>query len=253
MNRSVFRLGAVCLVSVLLVFLLAGFAEASTNYTVQRGDSLYLIANKFGVSVSAIKSANGLSGDKIYPGQSLVIPGGDTKYTVVKGDTLFLISKRFGVSIDSIRKANNLWKDMIYPGQVLIIPGGSSRQTTTASRGYSRKDLDLLAKVVYAEARGEVYAGQVGVAAVVLNRVRHPNFPDSIPGVIYQPWEFTCVNDGQINLAPNQTAYKAVQDAVNGWDPTYGALYYWNPAKAQSKWVWSRKVTTQIGNHMFAK
>ncbi|HWJ02602.1 MAG TPA: cell wall hydrolase, partial [Verrucomicrobiae bacterium] len=81
----------------------------------------------------------------------------------------------------------------------------------------------------------------------------HPDFPNTIKGVIYQPGAFTAVDDGQINLAPNQTAYNAVRDAINGWDPSKGALYYWNPVTAQSKWVWSRPITTQIGNHVFAK
>ncbi len=247
----------VFLVSVFSLFFLAGFAEAATTYTVQNGDSLYLISKKFGVTISAIKSANGLSGDEIFPGQKLFIPDGSagsgTRYTVVKGDTLYLIAQRFGVSIDSIRKANNLWKDIVYPGQVLYIPGGSSRTVTTVSRSFSRSDVDLLARTVHAEARGEEYRGQVAVAAVILNRLKSPDFPNTVPGVIYQPWAFTAVNDGQINLPANETAYKAVQDALNGWDPTYGALYYWNPATAQNKWVWTRTITIQIGNHVFAK
>jgi len=247
----------VFLVGVLSVLLVAGLAEASTAYTVQSGDSLYLISKKFGVSVTAIKSANGLSGDEIYPGQKLAIPDGSTgsgtRYTVVKGDSLFLIAQRFDVSVDSIRKANNLWKDIVYPGQVLYIPGGSSRALTTVSRSFSRSDIDLLARAVHAEARGEEYKGQVAVAAVILNRVKSPDFPNTIPGVIYEPWAFTAVIDGQINLPANETAYKAVQDALNGWDPTYGALYYWNPATAQNKWVWTRTITVRIGNHVFAK
>ncbi|PKM45009.1 MAG: peptidoglycan-binding protein [Firmicutes bacterium HGW-Firmicutes-8] len=255
MNRLSLKLGTVFLVGVLVILILAGSAEASTNYTVKNGDSLFFIAQRFGVSISGIKSASGLAGDEIYPGQHLVIPdkaGSGARYTVVGGDTVFLISQRFGVSMDSIRKANNLWKDMLYPGQVLNIPV-SSDKAKIVSRGASRSDLNLLTRVVFAEARGEPYEGQVAVAAVVLNRVKNPDFPNSISGVIYEPGAFTCVDDGQINLTPDETASKAAQDAVNGWDPTNGALFYWNPATAQSKWVWSRTITYRVGNHVFAK
>ncbi len=116
----------------------------------------------------------------------------------------------------------------------------------------SSSDLNLLAKCVYAEARGEPYTGQVAVAAVVLNRVKSASFPNTISGVIYQPYAFTAVNDGQINLTPNSTAYKAAQDALNGWDPTYGCLYYYNPATATSSWIWSRQTVVTIGKHVFA-
>lgn len=116
----------------------------------------------------------------------------------------------------------------------------------------SSSDLNLLARCVYAEARGEPYTGQVAVAAVVLNRVKSASFPNTIAGVIYQPYAFTAVNDGQINLTPNSTAYKAAQDALNGWDPTYGCLYYYNPATATSSWIWSRQTVLTIGKHVFA-
>lgn len=116
----------------------------------------------------------------------------------------------------------------------------------------SSSDLNLLARCVYAEARGEPYTGQVAVAAVVLNRVKSASFPNTIAGVIYQPYAFTAVNDGQINLSPNSTAYKAAQDALNGWDPTYGCLYYYNPATATSSWIWSRQTVVTIGKHVFA-
>jgi len=117
----------------------------------------------------------------------------------------------------------------------------------------SNNDLYLLAKCVYAEARGESYTGQVAVAAVILNRVESPDFPNTIAGVIYQPWAFTAVNDGQINLEPNQTAYNAARDALNGWDPSGGAIYYFNPSTATNKWIWSRPMTVTIGKHRFCK
>ncbi len=117
---------------------------------------------------------------------------------------------------------------------------------------YSSSDIYLLAKCIHAEARGEPYVGQVAVAAVILNRVKDPNFPNTISGVIYQPWAFTAVNDGQINLEPNQSAYNAANDAMNGWDPTYGCIYYYNPQTATSKWIFSRQTVVTIGKHVFA-
>ncbi|MBE7074107.1 MAG: spore cortex-lytic enzyme [Clostridiales bacterium] len=129
---------------------------------------------------------------------------------------------------------------------------GITLSSGSSSSKVSSSDLNLLARCVYAEARGEPYTGQVAVAAVVLNRVKNSAFPNTISGVIYQPWAFTAVNDGQINLSPNSTAYKAAQDALNGWDPTYGCLYYYNPATATSSWIWSRQTVVTIGKHVFA-
>ena len=120
------------------------------------------------------------------------------------------------------------------------------------TQGVNRKsDEYLLARTIHGEARGEPYVGKVAVAAVVLNRTRSSSFPNTIAGVVYQPLAFTAVADGQINLTPNKDSIKAARDALNGWDPTYGCLYYWNPATATSKWIWSRKVKLKIGKHWF--
>jgi len=138
------------------------------------------------------------------------------------------------------------------------VSGGQAqrpRTVFTASRGYiplSRHDLYDLARLVNGEARGESFEGQVAVAAVVLNRLYSGQFGNTIQDVIYQPWAFTAVNDGQFYLEPNASAYQAVAAAVKGWDPTGGALYYWNPVTATSPWVWSRPIINQIGNHVFA-
>lgn len=117
---------------------------------------------------------------------------------------------------------------------------------------YTSSDLYLLAKCIYAEARGESYTGQVAVGAVILNRVASSQFPNTISGVIYQKNAFTAVTDGQINLTPDKTAMNAAQDAMNGWDPTYGCLYYYNPAVATSSWIFGRQTVTTIGKHVFA-
>lgn len=122
---------------------------------------------------------------------------------------------------------------------------------TSSSGGYSSNDTYLLARAVYGEARGEPYLGQVAVAAVILNRVKNSAFPNTISGVIYQSGAFTCVSDGQINLTPNSTALQAAKDALSGWDPTNGCLYYYNPKTATSSWIWSREVRLVIGQHNF--
>lgn len=151
------------------------------------------------------------------------------------------------------QKKNGLSADGIVGGKTAAALGISlSTSSKTTSNSISNSDLTLLAKAVYAEARGESYVGQVAVAAVILNRVKSSKFPNTISGVIYQPYAFTCVNDGQINLTPNQSAYNAAQDALNGWDPTYGAIYYYNPKTATSSWIKTRSTTITIGKHVFA-
>ena len=115
----------------------------------------------------------------------------------------------------------------------------------------SSGDVYLLARLISAEARGEPYVGQVAVGAVVLNRVRHPSFPSTVSGVIYQTDAFTCVSDGQFNEPIAESAYRAAQDALGGWDPSGGAIYYFNPATATSRWIWSRPLIVTIGNHRF--
>jgi N-acetylmuramoyl-L-alanine amidase len=128
----------------------------------------------------------------------------------------------------------------------------TTKAQNTSTAGVNRKgDEWLLARCIHGEARGEPYVGKVAVGAVILNRTRHPSFPNTVAGVIYQPLAFTAVADGQMNLSPNKDALKAARDALNGWDPTYGCLYYWNPATATSRWIWSRKVTLKIGKHWF--
>ncbi len=125
---------------------------------------------------------------------------------------------------------------------------GISLQASSSSHS---NDAYLLARCVYAEARGEPYVGQVAVAAVVLNRVKSSSFPNTISGVIYQPWAFTAVDDGQINLAPDNTAIRAANDALNGWDPTYGCFFYYNPATATNAWIRQKEVHLTIGRHVF--
>lgn len=154
-------------------------------------------------------------------------------------------------AVKKFQKKYGLVQDGIV-GPLTAAKMGISLSSSTSSSSYNSNDRYLLAKVIYAEARGESYTGQVAIGAVVLNRVKDSRFPNTIAGVIYQPWAFTAVNDGQINLEPNNTAYQAADDALNGWDPTYGSVYYYNPKTATSSWIYTTTYVTQIGNHIFA-
>ena len=156
-------------------------------------------------------------------------------------------------AVKYFQRKNGLTVDGIAGSKTLAAMGIMTSSNSSGSSANNSNDLNLLARLIYAESRGEPYTGQVAVGAVVLNRVKSSSFPNTISGVIYQSGAFSVVNDGQINLTPNETAKKAAQDALNGWDPTYGALYYFNPKTATNSWIWSRPLTVQIGNHRFCK
>ena len=152
------------------------------------------------------------------------------------------------------QRKNNLKVDGIAGPETLKAMGiFNSSSSSSSSTSSNSSNLNLLARIIYGEARGEPYTGQVAVGAVVMNRVKSSSFPNTISGVIYQSGAFDAVRDGQINLTPDSTAKKAAQDALNGWDPTYRAIYYFNPATATNKWIWSRPMTVTIGRHRFCK
>lgn len=157
-------------------------------------------------------------------------------------------------AVKKFQKKNGLTVDGIAGKKTLeameIFSSSSSSSSSTSSNS---SNVTLLAKVIYGESRGEPYTGQVAVGAVVMNRVKSSSFPNTIAGVVYQKGAFDAVSDGQINMSPDSTAKKAAQDAINGWDPSYGSIYYFNPATATNKWIWSRPHTVTIGKHRFCK
>ncbi|MCR1933318.1 cell wall hydrolase [Clostridium tepidum] len=227
------------------------------DYKVISGDSLYKIGKLFNISSDTIMKHNNLSGSTIYPGQVLDIPC--KTYTVKSGDSLFLISKAQGIDLYNLRKANNKWDDIIYPGQVLNLPGIGNNTTNSAAKpviNYTESDLDLLSRLITAEAQNQPYNAQVAVASVVINRIKSSEFPNSILTVIYQKsdgyYQFTPVENGWINKPATETSKKAAKEALYGSDPSKGALYYFDDS-ATNKWLWSKPITARIGNMVYVK
>jgi N-acetylmuramoyl-L-alanine amidase len=164
----------------------------------------------------------------------------DGIYGLQTKNAVTYFQRKNGLAVDGIAGSATL--------SAIGLPTGSSGSGTG---GYSSNDVNLLARIISAESRGEPYTGQVAVGAVILNRIQHPSFPNTLAGVIYQPGAFSCLDDGGINAAIADSAYKAARDSINGWDPVGGAIYYYNPEKATSKWILSRPVIVVIGEHRF--
>lgn len=235
-------------------------------YYVQPGDSLYKIAQKFETTIEKIKEENNLETDELMVDQKLIIPvpASDTpdfdksqfevvlSYEVKSDDNLIMIASKFNISTQTLKLYNDLTSNTLWTGQELLIPLDISENNINEKFNVTPEELGLLARAVHSEARGEPFKGQVAVAAVILNRVRHSFFPDNIRDVIFQPWQFSAVHDGQFWLDPGQQAFVAARAALKGWDPTKGAIYYYNPKTATSDWVFYRNVVIKIGDHYFA-
>lgn len=193
---------------------------------------------------TAALSKMGSRGDEVRKIQTKLKQWG---YVIGNIDGIFGTKTEKGVK--QFQRNNGITADGI-AGETTLSKMGIS---TNSASGSSETDARLLARIINAEARGEPYTGQVAVGAVVLNRVKHSSFPNTIAGVIYQPGAFTALDDGQWNASMYETPYKAAKDALNGWDPTGGAIYYYNPAKTTNTWIYSRPVVCTIGKHKFAK
>ena len=170
-----------------------------------------------------------------------------------KGDVDGVFGKKTYDAVVRFQKKNGLPADGIAGKKTLAAMGISQTKAVSVSSGSSyAADVELLARLIHGEARGEPYVGMVAVGAVVLNRVKNSKFPNTLAGVIYQEGAFDAVSDGQINLTPGEQSRRAARDAMNGWDPTGGCLYYYNPSTATSPWIWTREVRLNIGDHSFA-
>ncbi len=258
---NIFRKAAAFTAVTVLTAVLAAQAAFGATYTVQTNDSLYTIGKMFDSSYTVIKADNKLTSDTIYPGQKLYVRA--SVHTVKSGETLSVIAKKYGVTLAQLRKANNKWDDMIYPGQQLNLPGTASQAVNTTSAAGSKKavisytdaELDLLARLVKAEAESEPYAAKVGVAAVIVNRIKNSQFPNTISSVIYEIssngyYQFTPVENGMINKPATSQDKNAALEALQGSDPSNGALFYFDDS-ATNKWLWSKPVKAWIGRMVF--
>lgn len=174
----------------------------------------------------------------------------DWIYTVKRGDTLYKVAQKTGLTANDIRQRTGLYRNHLRIGQRLIIPSVTRRRAT---RTTASGNLNLLARVIHGEAAAEPYVGKVAVGSVVMNRIQNPRFPKTIAGVVYQPHAFESVTNGIINRPANGESLRAAVDAISGWDPSGGALYFFNPAKTNNAWIWARSIITQIGRHVFAR
>lgn len=227
------------------------FATTSVSagtYTTVSGDTLYKIGQTFGTTAADLMKSNNLSSSTIGIGQKLYV--NCATYTVKSGDTLFSISKKYGISLTALRKANNIYTDIIYVGQVLNIPG-----TATSAPAYSASEVDLLARLIMAEAESESYNAKIAVGAVVMNRVKSSQWPNTLSGVIYQNingyYQFSPVANGTINRPANEESIRAAKAAMSGYDPTNGAMFYYDTS-TKNQWMLSKPVSARIDNMVFA-
>jgi len=209
------------------------------------------IADMFDYSIATL-SKYGSSGDEVSKIQNKLSTWGyytgdiDGMYGYLTYSAVKSFQSRNGLPVDGIAGPETL--------AALGLPtGNQTGNTNQGAAGPDSGDVQLLARLIHGESRGEPYEGKVAVGAVVLNRTIDSRFPKTIAGVIYQPGAFDAVYDGQINLAPDTSSLNAARDAMNGWDPSYGCVYYYNPNTATSSWIWSRPIIVVIGNHNFAK
>lgn len=279
-KRYTFRLCLVVLLTSLmshLVFVTEIVADQSNRtYTVQAGDTLWEISQRFKVEVAELKRVNHLRSDVIQIGQTLTIPihTDEMRYIVQKGDSLWEIAQRFGLSIQELITANRLDSNVLQIGQILTIPKENEMAKTQphgknvtvqaasvneneVQISYTNKEFEWLTRIIEAEAANQPYEGKVAVGSVVLNRVHSDQFPNSIRQVIFQKtrnvYQFTPVGNGRIyRVTPSEEAIKAARAALGGEDPTNGALFFYNPRISSDRWIRSRTVAVQIGQHTFA-
>jgi N-acetylmuramoyl-L-alanine amidase len=250
-----------CVALSVFAALLMGTASA-LEYRVKSGDSLSLIAERFGTTVDAIRAANGLTGNLIHPGQKLEIPVASVTHTVVSGESLWMIALKYRVTSTEIMRANGLASDVIQPGQRLTIPSPPASEapatdvhvTVTANTVHhlSQADIEILARIVKGECPADTpREGKVAVAAVVLNRLERPGYPKTVRGVAHQPLQFSCYNIDVRHYLYNgpvpQWAYEAARAAAAGEDPSRGATHYFNPYLVRPSWANGMKFLRRIG------
>ncbi len=248
------RLTKILMIALCILSFLPPSAALAASYTVAANDSLYKIGQLFQTPVSTLKQENSLSSDTIYPGQILSVSA--KLHTVKSGDSLYTIAKQYGVPLDSLRKANNKWDSQIRPGQKLLIPGVPASGSSDAVISYTSSELDLLARLIEAEAGGESYQAKVAVGGVVVNRVQSPDWPNTVKKVINHVaggyYQFTPVKNGMIKKSASADSVKAAKAALSGSDPSKGALFYFDDSSTNA-WLWAKTKTAYIGRMVFVK
>lgn len=254
--------------------------EIYTYHQIAPGETVWKIAQKYQVDMDVIVTANGLknSGNMVMAYETILIDSNAKSnskgnYVVKSKDTLYQLAKANKTSVEKIMSANGLTANRIYVGQKLYIPNLAATKSTatsntatataakttatvssSSSSNFTDEEVMMIAKMIYGEARGESYLGQVAVGAVIVNRVYSSLFPNTVAGVLFQKSQFTAYSDGQYFLTPNDTAIKAAKEAVAGVDPTGGCLFYWNPVKAPNNaFLNAKTILATIGEHVFAK
>ena len=256
MNKKILR--SILLTTSLTIGLsmsMSADAYAATHTTV-KGDSLYKISKAYDTTVANLMIANNLKSYDLNIGQVINIP--NAKYIVQRGDTLYKISQKYNISLFSLRQANNIWTNIIYVGQVLEIPMLAAvikEEPVVESQNYTAEELDLLARLIMAEAESQPYAAKVAVGSVVMNRVKSGLFAPTISGVINQNingyYQFTPVENGWIKRPADEDSIKAAKEALSGVDTTNGALFYYDDSTT-NQWILSKPVSVQYGRMIYA-
>ncbi|MDF2540515.1 MAG: hypothetical protein K0S47_233 [Herbinix sp.] len=251
---NIFKKATVIAACVIISIVINSTTSFAAVYKVAPNDSLYKISVLFRTPITTIKSDNNLTSDQIYPGQQIYVAA--QEYTTKSGDTLYLIAKRYGISLNSLRIANNKWDDKLLPGQVLILPGVKPTTGSGTVIPYTTEEVNLLARLITAEANTESYDAMVAVGAVVVNRVQSPDWPNSITSVINQVingyYQFTPVKNGYINNPPSDQGLKAAWACLYGSDPSKEAMFYFDDSST-NQWLWSKTVTARIDSMVFVK
>jgi LysM repeat protein len=248
------QLRKVSVIALCVLLSLTPVTAFAADYTVTPNDSLYKISLLFKTPISTLKQENSLSADTIYPGQVLYVSA--KIHTVISGDSLYTIAKQYGIPLTSLRQANNKWDNQILPGQKLILPGVIPTSSADSVIPYTNSELDLLARLIEAEAAGEIYEAKVAVGGVVINRVQSPEWPNNITNVINHIsggyYQFTPVKNGMISKPASSDSIKAAKAAIYGSDPSKGALFYFDDSST-NQWLWSKTRTAYIDHMVFVK
>lgn len=248
------RFKKILVITLCILLSLPAVAASAADYTVTTNDSLYNISQLFKTNINTLRQDNYLGGDTIYPGQVIYVPA--HVYTVQSGNSLYLIATKYGITLSALRKANNKWNDSLLIGQKLIIPGAKPQKSTDTIIPYSNGEVDLLARLIEAEASGESLHAKIAVGAVVVNRVQSKEWAPTLTGVINQKfgnyYQFTPVKNGMINNPASTDSIQAAWTALFGSDPSNGAIYYFDQS-SKNQWLWSKPQTAKIDHLVFVK